>query len=174
MVLDKLAEKWGIRAWKSGFKGLSVLSRFETEQILLLKPETYMNRSGDAVQAASNFYKLDLSDIMVVVDDIALPIGAIRIRKSGSSGGHKGLSSVASRLGSEEYPRLRVGIGRSPAGQAVSHVLGKVSREEATVLSEAVQSAAQAVEVWVREGIDVAMNRYNRKITEMESENNDD
>lgn len=132
------------------------------QEVLLAKPLTYMNRSGYAVRAIVGWYGLDPRNMMVIVDDMALEPGRIRMRAKGSDGGHNGLKSIISLLGTEEFPRLRVGIGRpGPAEDAVSYVLRWFEREELPTISEAMQRAADAVEAWVGIGVDEAMNRFN-------------
>jgi PTH1 family peptidyl-tRNA hydrolase len=119
-----------------------------------------MNRSGQAVLAAGQFYKLELSDLFVVVDDHALPLGKIRIRKSGSAGGHNGLEDIVTRLGSEDWCRLRIGIGE-PVGDMKNYVLSGYDPSEKPVIAAAIKRAADAAECWVLEGPDQAMNKFN-------------
>lgn len=162
MVIDLLARRRGIRVAQRRFHALLGQGEISGEQVLLAKPITYMNRSGYAVRAIAGWYGVGLSDILVVVDDMALEPGRIRVRPKGSDGGHNGLKSVIALLGSQEFPRLRVGIGRpGPAEDAVSYVLGWFAGEELPVMSQAFGRAADAVEVWVASGIDEAMNRFN-------------
>lgn len=132
------------------------------EQVLLLKPETFMNLSGRAVRAAADFYKVSVTDLLVVCDDIALPLGKLRARAKGSDGGQKGLRSIQEHLGTLDYARLRIGVG-SPGEHmdAADHVLSRFKPGERKAVEEAVAQAAQAVLLWVRQGIDVCMNRVN-------------
>jgi PTH1 family peptidyl-tRNA hydrolase len=133
-----------------------------TEKVLLLCPHTYMNRSGSSVLATRDFYKLELAELMVICDDLSLPLGKLRIRTKGSSGGQKGLQDIIQRLGSEEFPRLRIGIDAPPPGwDAADFVLSSFTNEEHAEIEIAVSRAADAVECWVREGVDQSMNRYN-------------
>jgi peptidyl-tRNA hydrolase len=128
--------------------------------VTLMKPMTFMNLSGESVGAFSRFFKIEPSQVLVVLDDVALPFGRLRLRKSGSAGGHNGLDSVIEHLGSTGVPRLRVGIG-GPRGSLTGHVLGKFSAEEQEMLDRTVESAADAVEFAISGGIDAAMNRFN-------------
>lgn len=128
--------------------------------VTLMKPMTFMNLSGESVGAFSRFFKLEPSQVLVVLDDVALPFGRLRLRKSGSAGGHNGLESVLAHLGTASVPRLRVGIG-GPRGSLTGHVLGKFSADEQEMLDRAVESAADAVELAISGGIDAAMNRFN-------------
>lgn len=132
----------------------------------ILKPQTFMNLSGEAVGGYARFHKLDRSEVMVILDDISLPLGQLRLRRSGTAGGHNGLESVLIHLGSESVPRLRVGIG-APNGQALhDHVLGKFEAEEMEAVRVAVVRAADAFEFSNAHGLDAAMNQFNQKPTE--------
>ncbi|HEY8504017.1 MAG TPA: aminoacyl-tRNA hydrolase, partial [Gemmataceae bacterium] len=130
------------------------------ETVLLVKPETFMNLSGHAVRQVVEFYKLSPADLLVVCDDINLPLGKLRARARGTHGGHNGLRHIQEQLGTTEYPRLRIGVG-SPSFDATDHVLGRFRPAERPVVEEAIREAADAVLLWVREGIDVCMNRVN-------------
>lgn len=159
-VVDDLARRWSIGMGAEKFHAWFGLGEFHGERVGLMKPTTYMNRSGQAVVAAGQFYKLELSDFMVVVDDHALPLGRLRIRKSGSSGGHNGLEDIITRVGSDAWCRLRVGID-APVGDMKNYVLSGYDDAEKPVIAAAVKRAADAVECWVVEGIDQAMNKFN-------------
>jgi PTH1 family peptidyl-tRNA hydrolase len=130
--------------------------------IAFMKPLTFMNRSGEAVGSFARFYKIEAPSVLVVVDDVALPVGKLRIRRSGSSGGHNGLESIIAHLGTTDFPRIRVGIG---AGRVVmhDHVLGKFSAEEEPEIEAAIQSAADAVKSMQTHGLNYAMNHFNQK-----------
>jgi PTH1 family peptidyl-tRNA hydrolase len=133
-----------------------------SEKLLLLKPTTYMNDSGRSVQAAMAFYQLSPVDLMVVLDDLALPCGKIRIRPGGSSGGHNGLKDIQRVLGTEEYPRLRIGIDAPPPRiPGRDYVLGRFTDEQRTVVDPAIDRAAQAILKWIEDGIETAMNLFN-------------
>ena len=132
------------------------------EQVLLLKPTTYMNLSGRAVREVLLFHKLGLEDLLVVVDDMALPVGRLRLRPRGSAGGHNGLASVIQELGGEGFARLRIGIERVSGQNAVQHVLSKFEPEDEELINQTILRAADAVECWLTEGSEAAMNVYNR------------
>ena len=161
-VLDYLAAAPGVGAWRARFEGQVTEFVEGTEQVLMLKPETFMNLSGRSVRAAVDFYKFGLSDLLVVCDDIALPLGKLRARAKGSDGGQKGLRNIQDHLGTPDYPRLRIGVG-SPGEHldAADHVLSRFKPAERAAVEDAVAQAAQAVLLWVRQGIDVCMNRVN-------------
>ena len=159
-VLDELASRWQIGMGAEKFHGWFGLGAFQGERVGLLKPTTYMNRSGQAVLATGQFYKLELQDLMVVVDDHALPLGKLRIRKSGSSGGHNGLEDIVVRLGSDDWCRLRIGIGEK-IGDPKVFVTSPFDEMERPVIKVSIGRAADAVECWVRLGPDQAMNKFN-------------
>lgn len=159
-VIDELAARWQIGMGAEKFHGWFGLGEFRGERVGLLKPTTYMNRSGQAVLAAGQFYKLELADLMVVVDDLALPVGKMRIRKSGSSGGHNGLEDIVARLGSDTWCRLRLGIGEKIGDQKL-FVLTPFDEPERPLIKAVIKRAADAVECWVDQGPDAAMNQFN-------------
>lgn len=129
--------------------------------VLLAKPMTYMNRSGEAVRALLQRYPLEPARLLVIVDDVALPTGRIRVRPSGSDGGHNGLASIIQCVGTQAFPRVRVGIGSPPPGQMVEYVLSRFQPQEQPIIAEALQRAADAVETIIAEGVQAAMNRFN-------------
>jgi len=133
------------------------------EKVLLMKPRTFMNESGRAVGPVAHFYHLALGDVMVVYDDLDLPLGKLRIRPGGSSAGHRGVQSIIGALGGDAFPRLRVGVGRPEASgrDAVGHVLGDFNAAEEKVMAEAVARASEALLTVIRDGLDAAMNRFN-------------
>ena len=161
-VLDYLATGPGVGGWRSRFQSQVAEMVEAAEQVLLLKPETFMNLSGRAVRQALDFYKLNVSDVLVVCDDIALPLGKLRVRAKGSHGGQNGLRNVEEQLGTPEYARLRIGID-SPGEfvHAKEYVLSRFKPGEKAVVTDAVALAAQSVLLWVRSGIDACMNRVN-------------
>jgi PTH1 family peptidyl-tRNA hydrolase len=128
-----------------------------------VKPQTFMNLSGSAVQRWAHFYKVAFDDLLVVVDDVNLEAGRLRIRRGGGPGGHNGLKSIVAMIGTEDFPRLRIGVGGGAQRSLSSHVLGKFGAEEEAVIETAIQRAVEAIEVFVAEGIVAAMDRYNRK-----------
>ena len=161
-VLDVLAGRGGNPSRRQRFPGETAQTTIRGTAALLLWPLTWMNLSGGSVLAARDFYKLDLTDILVICDDFQLPLKTIRIRPSGSAGGQKGLADTITRLSSPTIPRLRVGIGPVPKQQdPPSFVLGKFSKYEQVELDETIQRAADAAESWVTLGIEASMNRYN-------------
>ena len=130
--------------------------------MLLAKPLTFMNLSGQAVQALARFHKVEAADLLVVADDVNLPLGRLRARRGGSAGGHNGFKSVTEQLGTDQFPRLRVGVGGGePGGISSSHVLGRFSADERQAILDAVNRAADAVEAFAAEGIEAVMNRFN-------------
>jgi len=162
MALDRLAHRHLISGDKSKFHGLTLEGRIANEKCLLLKPMTYMNRSGLSVGEAVTFYKLDpQAEVLVLVDDIALPTGSIRLRASGGAGGHNGLKDIGRALGGNDYPRLRIGI--DPPGRApqVDYVLGRFSEDQAAALLPALDKSCDAIECWISDGIEKAMSLYN-------------
>ncbi|MEX0886127.1 MAG: aminoacyl-tRNA hydrolase [Phycisphaeraceae bacterium] len=162
MVVELLAQRHGLVGPAKGKFHAAVLEgQVASERCLLMQPVTYMNRSGLAVGEAVRFYKLEPADVLVIVDDVALPCGRIRLRAGGSAGGHNGLADVARVLATDEYPRLRVGI--DPPGRAPQrdYVLGKFSREQMELMTGAIERAADAAEMWMREGIEKAMTAFN-------------
>ena len=161
-VLAELARRFATGRPKSKFHGEVVEADVDGQQALLLGPETYMNHSGASVQAARDFYKLPHEALLVVCDDLNLPLAKPRFRARGSSGGQKGLADVIRRLGTEEFSRLRIGIGPPPEGwDATDYVLGRFTPEEKPDMEKAILRAADAVVVWARQGIERCMNQYN-------------
>jgi len=160
-VVDGLARQLGVEVKKKKFGGLFCQCGLAEKTLILLKPQQYMNRSGQVVATAYGFYRLGLEDVIVVTDDMALEPGRIRIRAKGSSGGHNGLGDIIARLGSNEFARLRVGIGQNAEQDAANYVLGKPAKQERQLIAEAVEMAQQAVTCWVIEGAEAAMNKFN-------------
>ena len=161
MILDLLAERHALASGHERFEGLVVEGRLGAVPVALLRPLTYVNESGRSVVKAVAWYALALEDVLVCCDDINLPLGQMRVRRSGSSGGHGGLTSIIERLSTEEFARLRVGVGRGPGESQVGHVLGRFSPGEAAEAKAAVERATEAVEVWARDGIEACMNAFN-------------
>jgi peptidyl-tRNA hydrolase, PTH1 family len=161
-VLDCLGQRFGDGSAKDKFDGRLMESRIAGERVLLLWPHTYMNRSGESVGPAFEFYKLELADLLVVCDDFNLPLGKLRFRREGSAGGQNGLADVIRRLGTEEFARLRLGIGPVPENwDAADFVLGKFTKADKDTIQETIARAADGVECWVSEGIAASMNRFN-------------
>ncbi len=164
-LVDRLARGGRGAAFSRNFDGLVAETEIDFRRVLLLKPETFMNLSGRSVGQVVRFYKLALSDILVVCDDLSLPLGKLRIRPGGSDGGQKGLRDIAAHLGTDQFPRLRIGIGDQDDVDAVDYVLSRFRSAERPIIDDALILASQAVAVWVTQGIDVAMNRFNGPTT---------
>jgi len=161
-VAEKLAARWGVRVGTRGFFGLYGTVNLFGEKVVLLQPQTYMNDSGRSVEALRRYFGIPLEQVWVVYDDIDLEEGRLRIRKSGSAGTHNGMRSIVKELGSTEFPRLRVGVGRPPEGwDLVDYVLGKPTPEGREKLDAAFERAADALEAMIRDGADAAMRIAN-------------
>src|SRR6516165_4574903 len=159
-VIDSLAASPQAGRFQSRFQAQVCEWMDETGKILLVKPETFMNLSGRCVREVMDFYQMPLTDLLVVCDDINLPLGKLRVRAKGTHGGHNGLRDIQNHLGTTEYARLRLGVD-SPRDDAVDHVLGRFSAAERKVIDDAVLLAAQAVLVWASQGVEACMNLYN-------------
>lgn len=164
-AIDAMASEFGIDVNRAKFKGLIGEGRIGSEKVILLKPQTYMNLSGQAVREIMNFYKIPEENLIVIYDDFDLPIGSIRVRKSGGPGTHNGMKSVVQELGSRKFPRVRVGIGSSD-GSTIQFVIGKVGKDEQQILNEAAEAAASAAADIIRIGIENAMNIHNTRKSE--------
>ena len=162
-VVDALAERFGEKVRRKKFNALTEEVHAEDTKLLLMKPQDYMNRSGHAIATAAGFYKLGPADVLVVTDDMALNVGRLRIRAKGSAGGHNGLKDIIARFGSDDFARLRVGVGDSGRMDAADYVLSRFSAEERAIVDNAVQTAVDAICCWLRDGVDIAMTRYNAK-----------
>jgi PTH1 family peptidyl-tRNA hydrolase len=163
MVADVLVERWGVSGqWREKFAALQIKHLLGAEQVVMLKPLTFMNLSGEAVQATAAFYKIEPADVFIVTDDAALPLGRVRARREGGAGGHNGLKSVIQHLGTQAFPRMRVGVGRGSDDRDLSdHVLGRFDASERETVSAAVLRAADATEMFISEGIERVMNAFN-------------
>ena len=161
-VIGCLGRRLTVGRAKAKFNAEFVEARIGNEKCVLLTPLTFMNLSGQSVRAAVEFYKVEIENCIVVCDDLALPLGKIRLRAGGSAGGQKGLADIIQRLGRTDLPRLRVGVGQPPAGRdAADYVLGQFSSQEKIEIEVAIQKAAEAIETWVVAGLQTAMNRFN-------------
>lgn len=162
-VVDELAERCQVPIQRLKFRALTNLAALGGERALLMKPVTYMNLSGEAVQEAAVFYKVPPERILVISDEVALPPGRIRVRRGGSAGGHNGLKNIIAHLGSDQFPRVRLGVGQKPHPDydMADWVLGKPQGEERTAVEAAVVRAADAVECLLAKGLEEAMNRFN-------------
>ena len=169
-VIDILSRRSGIRVETARCRALTGTGVIGGEKVLLVKPQTFMNLSGEAVSAILNYYKEDPSEALIVIsDDIDLPVGHIRIRKSGSPGGHNGLKDIVSRIGTQQFIRVRIGVGRKPADwDLADYVLSRFVPADRKKIDEAEEAAAEAVELILSEGVDSAMNKYNGFLPEEE------
>jgi len=160
-VIDLLARQFEIDVRRRKFGGRFGVGEFAGKKLILLKPLKFMNRSGHVAATAAGFYKLEISDLLVVTDDMALEPGRIRLRRKGSAGGHNGLADIVEKLGTEEFNRLRVGIGQSNEVDAIDYVLENPTEEQRQLLEEAIVRAKEAAVCWLENGIDAAMNAFN-------------
>lgn len=165
MVIDRLANDLGVKLGKYQFKALTGSQIKEGKKWIIAKPQTFMNLSGTAVGSLIKFYKIPLDHLLVIHDDIDLPMGTIRIRPKGGSAGQNGMNSIIGRLGTEDFPRMRVGIGR-PSRQrtAANYVLADFQKNEKIILDGLLDKCSEAVKTYVQSGLDAAMNRYNGEI----------
>ncbi len=160
-LVDRLAAGGSGSKFSKKFDGLLAEIEIDFKRVWLLKPQTFMNASGRSVRQALNFLDGDLANLLVICDDLSLPLGRLRIRGSGSDGGQKGLKDVSAHLGSINYARLRIGIGDKGEADAADFVLSRFKSVERAVVDDSLISASQAVAVWVSQGLDAAMNRFN-------------
>lgn len=170
MALDRIAADHGFSAWRSKFQGEVAEGLLAGGKVLLLKPMTYMNLSGTSVAEALRFYKLDATrDLLVIVDDIALPCGGIRLRGEGSAGGHNGLSDIQAKLGTDRYARCRIGIDAPGQIPQRDYVLGRFREDQQPLVDDAIKFATEAAECWISKGLTEAMNRFNRRTGEADA-----
>ncbi|MBR4905076.1 MAG: aminoacyl-tRNA hydrolase [Selenomonadaceae bacterium] len=174
MLADKLADKISADNWREKFNALIAESFFGGEKIIIVKPQTFMNLSGEAVAPIMNFYKLGADDLIVAHDDMDLPLGTIRLRPKGSGGGHHGIESIIQHLGGEQnFPRVRIGVGRPPKNWTVNHhVLSPFTQEDADKINVALEELVPAVLCIFSEGINNAMNKFNPKRKKANEESN--
>jgi len=162
ITIDKLASKYNIEISKAKHKALIGTGVIEGEKVVLVKPQTYMNLSGEAAREVLDFYKEDVKNVIAIFDDVDLPIGNIRVKERGSAGTHNGVKSLVKELGSEEFKRVKVGIGNTEAkGDLINYVLGRFSSEELLEMENSTNRAVEAVITLIRDGIVKAMNDYN-------------
>jgi PTH1 family peptidyl-tRNA hydrolase len=159
-VIDHMASKLNINVNKIKFKGLFGEGYIGSEKVILLKPQTYMNLSGESILDAVQFFKINVENVIVVYDDMNIPLGRMRIRPSGSDGGHNGMKSIIYLLESNNFPRLRVGIG-AHRGNMVGHVIGRFSEDERKIVEDVIDTACDALEEMVKKDVQGAMNQYN-------------
>lgn len=160
-IVDYLAAAPHCGPFRSKFQSLIAEMSEAGEPVLLVKPETYMNLSGRAVRQLLDFYKLDPTQVLIICDDFHLPLGKLRVRSQGSHGGHNGLRNIQECLGTDAYPRLRVGVGQPEPGEAIDFVLSRFKPAEKSAIAEAIARAADCVLLWIRQGIQDCMNRAN-------------
>ncbi len=164
-VIDAIAEKYDISVLEKKHKALIGKGNIEGEKVILAKPLTYMNLSGESVRELTDYYKIDeKEELIVIFDDISLDVGQLRIRKKGSAGGHNGIKSIISHLGHDSFMRIKMGVGDKPKGYDLAdYVLGRFSGKEREIMDESAKKAVDAVKVMMLESADAAMNIYNRK-----------
>ena len=161
-TINEIAKRNNMNVTKTNFKGLYEIGTIQGEKTILLKPQTYMNLSGESVREIVNFYNIELDKLIVVYDDIDIEKGTIKIRKKGGPGNHNGMKSVTQELGTTEFIRIRVGIGQPEyKNDMINYVIGKISEQEKENLYEGVNKAAEAIEEIIKNGIDIAMNKFN-------------
>lgn len=164
-VIDRIADEYNISVETRKGKALTGTGIIAGRKVLLAKPQTYMNLSGESLRALTDFYKIDVeTELLVIYDDISLDVGQLRIREKGSAGGHNGIKNIILHLGTEVFPRIKVGVGEKPKGwDLADYVLGRYSAEDRKIIDEAQKEAAEAVKMMVMDDVRGAMNRYNTK-----------
>lgn len=163
MVIDELSYKFAIPLDQAKHKGLYGIGMYKGEKVLLLKPLTYMNLSGESIRAVMDYYDIPLEDFLVIYDDLDLPVGKIRIRQKGSAGGHNGIKSTIQHLGTQQFNRIRIGIDRPQKGMSIpDYVLGRFAKEDQTAVIEAVKRSADACERWLSTPVLQVMNEFNQ------------
>lgn len=160
IVVDELAKELGAEFTKTIKKAVVAQGVYKGEKILIAKPQTYMNLSGESVRPLLDYYNIPISDLLVIVDDVYLEVGRLRIRSTGSDGGHNGLKNIIQHLGTKDFSRLRVGVGGAE-GNLIGHVLGKFPKDEKKKLDEIVKICSEAALFFTQEGVEAAMNKYN-------------
>lgn len=162
MTIDYLAKKYDIDVRKSKFKSLYGQGEISGHKVMLIKPQTYMNNSGEAVREIRNFYKFDIEKLIVIYDDIDIDFGTIRIRKKGSAGSHNGMKSIIYQIQDDQFPRIKVSIGKKPEKWDLANfVLSGFSKEEAEILEDEIRIAAEGIEIILKDDVDKAMNKCN-------------
>ena len=159
-VVDNIAKEYNIEINRQKFKGICGEGFINGEKVMLLKPSTYMNLSGESIREVVDFYKLSNEDVLVIYDDISLDVGRLRIRDKGSAGGHNGIKSIIAHLGTDIFPRIKVGVGQ-PNVDLVNYVLGKFTKEEMEVLSESIEASTKAAGEIINNDVKTAMNKFN-------------
>ena len=168
-VIDVIADKYDIAMGERKHKAIIGKGYIAGQKVVLVKPQTYMNLSGESIRDVIDFYKVDeKSELIVISDDVSLDVGRIRIRKKGSAGGHNGLKNIMKHLGHDEFIRMRMGVGEKPSGYDLAdYVLGHFTQKEREVMDAGIQNAATAIEIMITQGPEAAMNLYNKKVQEV-------
>lgn len=161
MVLDRFANKMGVSLIQNKFKGIYTKMKYHGEDVILLKPQTFMNLSGEAVRQIMDFYKIDLDDILVIYDDMDMPVGKLRLRESGSAGGHNGIKNIILHTGSQKFKRIRIGIGRHPQMKVVDYVLSRFMQDEMIDMEKGIDLACEAIIDYLDHDFSHAMNHFN-------------
>lgn len=161
ITLDLIADTLHTEIDQKNFSGLTAEVFYHGEKVILVKPQTYMNLSGDCIGQLARYYKVDNEDILVIVDDLSLPTGTMKLRPQGSSGGHNGLKSIIAHLDGDDFPRLKVGIGHGKPEGVIDHVLGNFGGDEWKLTAAMMEKAAECAIVWLEEGVDEAMCKFN-------------
>ncbi len=161
MIADRFAQSHEMKFLRRRFNAEVAEGEVAAKRVMVTKPLTFMNSSGDAVAKFFSFYKVAPQDLLVIYDDLDLPLGKLRLRPRGSAGGHHGMESIIARIGTTDFPRLRVGIGRPNPDADVDHVLGEFDEDEFRVMNETLERGVQAIDVWLADGLAPAMNKYN-------------
>lgn len=171
MLADRLANELSADIWREKFNSLVAETFFDGEKVLIVKPQTFMNLSGESVAPIVNFYKIGVENLVVAHDDMDLPLGMIRLRPKGSGGGHHGVESIIQHLGTQNFPRIRIGVGRPPENWSVnSHVLSPFNQNDSKIISDAIDELVPAVICIFKDGIDNAMNKFNPKRKKVSAE----
>jgi PTH1 family peptidyl-tRNA hydrolase len=163
-VITRMSDDYNIPLDINKHKAICGSGYIEGEKVILAKPQTYMNLSGESVRALADFYKVDSDNIIVIYDDISLDVGKLRIRTKGSAGGHNGIKSIIAHLGTESFPRIKVGVGDKPAGwDLADYVLSRFTKEEDETIKDSLKKSSVAVKTIIRDGMETAMNLFNKK-----------
>ncbi|WP_270640806.1 aminoacyl-tRNA hydrolase [Longibaculum muris] len=161
MVMDRLADVLNVSIDNKKFKGEYVKFKYHGEDVILLKPMTYMNNSGESVIQVMNYFKIDVDDLLIVYDDMDMPVGKLRLRQSGSAGGHNGVKSVIAHTNTQNFKRIRVGIDKHPHIKVVDYVLGRFTKDEQPLIDEGIENAVKAIEMYLDKDFVAAMNAFN-------------
>lgn len=161
-TINKIAQKYDIKFSKTNFKGIYGTGIIEGEKVILLKPQTYMNLSGESIKEVIDFYKVSTENLIIIYDDIDIEPGIIKLRKTGGPGTHNGMKSVINKIGTEKFPRVRIGIGKPEyKGDLINYVIGKIPNEDKKILEKSTDLAKDAVIEVIKNGVDIAMNKFN-------------